>query len=504
MTPPPAPSRPSLSAGDRPDPFLTLADAAAGLRDGHFSARALTALYLDRIRTLDERVHAYVAVLEEGALADAEAADERLARGQAVPLTGIPIALKDIFTMRGVETTCASRMLEHYRPIADAFVVQRLRQAGAIILGKTNMDEFAMGSSTEHSAFFPTRNPWDLDRVPGGSSGGSAAAVAAGEAIAALGTDTGGSIRQPAAFCGLVGMKPTYGRVSRFGMIAFASSLDQGGPITRSVEDAAIVLQAIAGRDEADSTTVDLPVPDFRADLHRGLDGLRIAAPREYFAVAEGGIQPEVRDAVEQALRVLEQHGATVDRTVSLPLTEYALPVYYILAPSEASANLARYDGVKYGYSYREGDSMWDNMEKTRQYGFGDEVKRRIMLGTYALSAGYYDAFYRKAQQVRTLIRREFAHAFSRYDLIVGPTAPTVAFALGAVTDPYEMYLNDVFTIPVNIAGLPALSLPCGRGQGGLPVGLQFIANSFGEVTLFRGAHAYQQLTDWHTRTPSL
>ncbi|MEE9278253.1 MAG: Asp-tRNA(Asn)/Glu-tRNA(Gln) amidotransferase subunit GatA, partial [Dehalococcoidia bacterium] len=476
------------------DPYLSLTAAAAGLRDGSFSAPQLTRAALDRIAAVDDRVKAFITVMEEPALAAAEAADAALRDGSAGPLTGIPVAIKDLITTRGVRTTCASRMLEHFTPVHDAFVMRRLNDAGAIPLGKTNLDEFAMGSSTEHSAFFATTNPWDVERVPGGSSGGSAAAVAAGEAIVSLGSDTGGSIRQPGSFCGVVGMKPTYGRVSRYGLVAFASSLDQIGPFSRSVQDAATLLQAIAGHDPADSTSVDLPVPDFWAHLNDGLDGLTIAAPKEYFAQSER-MQPAVAEAVETAITTLEQHGATIDRDASLPTSMDALPVYYVLAPSEASANLARYDGVTYGFSYKEGESMWNDMEQTRGRGFGDEVKRRIMLGTYALSAGYYDAYYLKAQKVRTLIRREFANVFQHASLIVTPTAPSVAFKLGAVTDPYEMYLNDIFTIPVNIAGLPAISVPCGFDGDGMPVGLHFIANSWDEPTLFRAAHAYEQLT---------
>ena len=482
------------------DPYLTLTEAAQGLRDGAFTATELARAQLGRIAAVDERVKAYVTVTRDEALADAARADEALARGDAGPLTGIPIAIKDLIVTKGVRTTCSSRMLENFVPVEDAGVMTRLREAGAVILGKTNMDEFAMGSSTEHSAFFPTANPWDLARVPGGSSGGSAAAVAAGEGIVSLGSDTGGSIRQPGSFCGCVGMKPTYGRVSRYGLIAFASSLDQIGPFARNVQDAATLLQAIAGWDPCDSTSANLPVPDFSAGWDRGVDGLRIAVPRELFA----GADADVLEATQAAIDQLERLGATIDREQSLPSVAHALAAYYVLAPSEASANLARYDGVTYGYSYTEGASMWENMEQTRGRGFGDEVKRRIMLGTYALSAGYYDAYYKQAQRVRTLIRREFAQVFDRCDLIVTPTAPTVAFRQGAVTDPYQMYLNDVFTIPVNIAGLPAISVPCGVGEGGMPVGLHLIGDHWDESTLFRAAHAYEQSTDWHRRHPSL
>ncbi len=485
------------------DPYIELTDAAAGLRDGSFTAVELTEETLKRIEATEDRVQSFVTRTEEAALEEAAAADTRLQAGDAELLTGIPVAVKDLLSTVGVRTTCGSRMLENYVPVYDATVVECLRVAGAVMVGKTNMDEFAMGSSTEHSAFFATGNPWDTNRVPGGSSGGSAAAVAAGQAIVSLGSDTGGSIRQPASFCGIVGMKPTYGRVSRYGLVAFASSLDQIGPFSRNVEDAAALLQVLAGSDSNDSTCSDRPVPDFSADLEKGLDGLTIAAPKEFFR--EGpGIQPEVLAAAEASLEVLASQGAVIDREATLPTAERALPVYYILAPSEASANLARYDGVKYGYSYPDGASMWENYEKTRQHGFGDEVKRRIMLGAYALSAGYYDAFYLKAQKVRTLIRQEFDQVFSGAQLIATPTAPTVAFEKGAVSDPYEMYLNDIYTIPANIAGLPALSQPAGFGQGGMPVGLQLMANSWDEATLFRGAYAYQQATDWHTRRPAL
>jgi aspartyl-tRNA(Asn)/glutamyl-tRNA(Gln) amidotransferase subunit A len=480
---------------------LTVREAADLLRRREVSARELTRAVLDRIAAVDDRVHAYLLVTEKHALAAADAADARLRAGEATPLTGIPMALKDILCTTGVVTTCGSRMLEHFVPIYDATVVRKLAEAGAVMVGKTNMDEFAMGSSTENSAFGPTCNPWDLERVPGGSSGGSAAAVAAGEALFAIGTDTGGSIRQPAALCGITGMKPTYGRVSRYGLVAFASSLDQVGPFTRDVADLALVLNAICGHDPRDSTSAPLPVPDFTQALTGDIAGLRVGVPKEYFIE---GMQPGVREAVMQAIGQLAALGATIDWEISLPSTEAALAVYYIIAPSEASANLARYDGVKYGYSYQAGASMWENMERTRQYGFGDEVKRRIMLGTYALSAGYYDAYYKKALQVRTLIRREFDAAFARCDVLVTPTSPTVAFRLGEKTaDPVAMYLNDVFTLPVNIAGLPGMSVPCGFVDG-LPVGLQFIGKPFDEATLLRVGHAYQQATDWHTRRPPL
>ncbi|GIW07225.1 MAG: glutamyl-tRNA(Gln) amidotransferase subunit A [Dehalococcoidia bacterium] len=479
---------------------LTIAEASARLARRELSAVELTQAHLDRIATVDGHVRAFVTVTPEVALEAAAAADRRLAVGERGPLLGVPMALKDVISTRGIRTTCSSKMLEHFIPIYDATVVTKLYAAGAVLLGKTNMDEFAMGSSCENSAFFPTHNPWDLDRVPGGSSGGSAAAVAAGEAIYTLGSDTGGSIRQPASLCGVVGLKPTYGRVSRFGLVAFASSLDQIGPFTRTVEDAAIVLEAIAGRDPNDSTSADVPVPNFRAALGGDLRGLRLGVPKEYFV---RGMQPGVDAALRAAIRELEALGATVDWDVSLPHTEYALAVYYLVAPSEASANLARYDGVKYGFS-AEAPTMWEEMERTRGLGFGPEVKRRIMLGTYALSAGYYDAYYLKAQKVRTLIKRDFDEAFARYDALVAPTSPTVAFRLGEkLDDPLQMYLSDVCTLPINIAGVCGLSVPAGLSDG-LPVGLQIIGKPFDEATILRIGHAYQQATHWHTLRPAL
>ena len=408
--------------------------------------------------------------------------------------------LKDNMCTRGIPTTCSSRMLQGYVPSYDATVTRRLYAAGAVLVGKGNLDEFAMGSSTENSAFYPTRNPWDLERVPGGSSGGPAAAVSAGECIFSIGSDTGGSIRQPAALCGIVGLKPTYGLVSRYGLVAFASSLDQIGPLTKDVTDAAMVLNAIAGHDPRDSTSIPGETPDYTAALRPDLRGIRIGVPREYFVE---GIEDGVESAVRVALGVLEDLGATLEE-VSLPSTRYALAVYYILAPSEASANLARYDGVKYGYSAERAGGMWEALEKTRQEGFGPEVKRRIMLGTYALSAGYYDAYYLKAQKVRTLIRREFDEVFQRFDALVTPTSPSVAFKLGAKTeDPIQMYLNDVFTQPANIAGIPGISVPAGMVDG-LPVGLQFMTGHLGEETLLRVTFAYEQATGWHKLRPQL
>jgi aspartyl-tRNA(Asn)/glutamyl-tRNA(Gln) amidotransferase subunit A len=484
---------------------LTISEAHGLLQKREVSATELTRAILDRIEAVEGRVKAYVTVTAEGALEAAARADGVIAAGEAGPLTGIPVCVKDVLTTAGVRTTCSSRMLENFVPPYDAHVVEKLQAAGAVMVGKSNMDEFAMGSSTENSAFFPTHNPWDLGRVPGGSSGGSAAAMAAGEALFALGSDTGGSIRQPAALCGVVGVKPTYGRVSRYGLVAFASSLDQVGPFTRSVHDAALVLNAICGRDQRDSTSAPVEVPDFTAGLTGDLHGLRIGVPKEYLPDA---LQPDVRAAVLAAIAQVRELGAEVDFDLSLPSTEAALAVYYVLAPSEASANLARYDGVKYGFSHQEGATMWENYERTRALGFGDEVKRRIMIGTYALSAGYYDAFYLKAQKVRTLIRREFDAAFEKYDAILTPVTPTPAFKLGEkVDDPYEMYLNDIFTLPVNIAGLPGASVPAGfveRDGRQLPIGLQVITKPFDEATMLRVAHAYEQSTPWSQRRPEL
>jgi aspartyl-tRNA(Asn)/glutamyl-tRNA(Gln) amidotransferase subunit A len=486
---------------------LSLTEASGLLRRREASSVELTEAALERISGLDERIHAFLTVTPDLALEQAGASDARLASGEGGPLTGVPAAIKDVICTRGVETTCGSKILKGFVPPYDAHVIERLTEAGFVMLGKTNMDEFAMGSSGENSAFGPTANPWALGRVPGGSSAGSAAAVAAGMAYYALGSDTGGSIRQPASLSGVVGLKPTYGRVSRYGLVAFASSLDQIGPFTRSVKDAALVFQAIAGHDPRDSTSAPTEVPDFAASLGaQDLRGLRVGVPMEYFVE---GMDGTVRASVTAAINQLASLGAEVDWEVSLPSTGHALAVYYIIAPSEASANLARYDGVKYGYSYTEGASMWENMEKTRQIGFGDEVKRRIMLGTYALSAGYYDAYYLKAQKVRTLIRREFDAAFEKHDVLVAPVSPTPAFKIGEKTgDPLQMYLSDVCTLPVNIAGLPGISVPCGfapaEDGARLPIGLQMIAKPFDEATLFRVAHTYEQSTTWHLERPEL
>ena len=480
---------------------LTIHEADALLAKKEVTSEELTHSILSRVEAVERRVQAFVTVTADRALEQARAADARRARGETGALLGVPGVIKDVLCTRGVRTTCAARMLENFVPPYDAHVVNKLQQAGLVMVGKANMDEFAMGSSTENSAFHPTCNPWDLTRVPGGSSGGSAASVAAGEGLYALGSDTGGSIRQPAGFCSVTGLKPTYGRVSRFGLIAFASSLDQVGPMTRDVEDAALVLQAIAGYDRRDATSVDMEVPNYREALTPDLLGLRLGVPREYFVE---GMQPEVEAALRAGIADLERLGATIDWDISLPTTPHALAVYYILAPSEASSNLARYDGVKYGYSHAEADGMWDAMEKTRQFGFGPEVKRRIMLGTYALSAGYYDAYYVKAQKVRTLIRQEFDAVFQRCDALITPTSPTVPFKLGEkMDDPVQMYLSDVCTIPVNIAGLPGMSVP-GGFVNGLPVGMQIIGRAFDEPTVLRVGYAYQQATDWHTRRPAL
>jgi aspartyl-tRNA(Asn)/glutamyl-tRNA(Gln) amidotransferase subunit A len=481
--------------------WLTISEASERLRNREISSRELTQAHLDRIAAVEPQVQAFVNVTADHALAQADAADKRLAAGEHGVLLGVPVALKDVLSTKGVPTTCGSKMLEHYLPPYDGTVVRKLFDVGAVMLGKTNMDEFAMGSSTENSAFHTTHNPWALDRVPGGSSGGSAAAVAAGEAPYALGSDTGGSIRQPAALCGVVGMKPTYGRVSRFGLVAFASSLDQIGPFTRTVRDTALVLNAICGIDRYDATSAPVDVPDFTADLDKGVRGLRIGVPKEYLPEV---LDPGVRARIEEALAALEAQGAIIDRDVTLPSTEAALAVYYIIAPSEASANLARYDGVKYGYAHQQGATMWENMEKTRGFGFGPEVKRRIMIGTYALSSGYYDAYYLKAQKVRTVIRREFDAAFEKYDVLVAPVTPTTAFKIGEKTgDPYQMYLNDIFTLPVNIAGLPGISVPAGFVDG-LPVGLQVIGKPFDETTVLQVARAHESGGAWHTQHPSL
>ncbi len=469
---------------------LTITEAQRRLEAGEISSVELTRSVLDRIDAVDQRTGAYLLVTADAALEQAKAADGRRSQGETGPLLGAPIAVKDVLCTAGVATTCASRILEGFVPPYDATVVASLKSAGAVLVGKTNMDEFAMGSSNENSAFHPVRNPWDLTKVPGGSSGGSAAAVAADECLAALGSDTGGSVRQPAALCGCVGLKPTYGRVSRYGLVAFASSLDQVGPLTKSVSDAAVMLGAIAGHDGRDSTSVPEPVPTYVDALDGRVDGLRIGVAEEYFGE---GVDARVRTAIDDAIAALIAGGA-LRREITLPHTEYALPVYYVIAPSEASANLARYNGVKYGLSDPQAVDVDEMMSSIRAQGFGDEVRRRIMLGTFALSSGYYDAYYLRAQKVRTLIKQDFDTAFESVDVIAAPTSPTTAFDLGARTaDPLTMYRSDVLTLPASLAGLPGISVPCGFVDG-LPVGLQLIAPPFQEGRLLRVADAYERL----------
>ena len=481
---------------------LTIHEAHKLLKQRKISSVELTKSVLKRIAEIEGKVHACVTITEDLAREEAEKVDNYIKTASEIPpLAGIPTLIKDVICTKGIRTTCSSKMLENFVPPYNATVMEKLLAQKAVIVGKTNMDEFAMGSSTEHSAFFPTHNPWDLSRVPGGSSGGSAVAVAADETLYTLGSDTGGSIRQPAGFCNVVGLKPTYGRVSRFGLVAFASSLDQIGPITKDITDCALVMNAIAGYDPGDSTSVPLPVPDYTQQLVPDIKGLKIGIPGEYFVE---GMQNEVRAALEAAIDKLHELGAEIDWEASLPHTKYALAAYYILAPSEASANLARYDGVKYGFSERNASNVIDATEKTRQFGFGPEVKRRIMLGTYALSAGYYDAYYVKAQKVRTLIKQEFEQAFEKYDALVTPTSPTVPFKLGEkLEDTMQMYLSDVCTLPINIAGIPAISIPAGFADN-LPIGMQIMGKPFSEETLLRIAFAYEQATDWHKRKPPL
>lgn len=480
---------------------LSIHAALEQMQRGALTSVELTQAALDRIAAVDPLVRAFLTVAPEQALEQAREADARRARGEVAPLLGVPLAIKDVLCVQGLPCTCGSRILEGFVPPYSATAVEKLRAAGAVLLGKTNTDEFAMGSSTENSAYFTTHNPWNLDRVPGGSSGGSAAAVASGMALGALGTDTGGSIRQPASLCGVVGLKASYGRVSRYGLVAFASSLDQIGPLAQNVRDAALLLGVIAGHDPRDSTSMPSAAPNYVAACRDGdLQGLRVGVPREYFIP---GMQPEVAQAVRAALEILRGLGAQV-REVSLPHTDYGLPVYYLLAPAEASANLARYDGVRYG-PRAEGDSMWEAMCRTRGGRFGPEVKRRIMLGTYALSAGYYDAYYLKAQQVRTLIKADFDAAFRDVDVIACPVSPTTAFKIGEkADDPLQMYLSDVFTLNCNLAGICGLSLPCGFDGEGLPIGLQLMGPAFGEETVLLAAHAYEQATEWHHRKPPM
>jgi len=476
----------------------TVSQLAVGLRAGEFSSVELVQHYLERIGSLDKELNSFITVSEESALEQARVADEQFIARTAGPLAGIPIVQKDIFCTQGIKTSCGSKMLDNFIAPYDATVVSKLKQAGAVTLGKSNMDEFAMGSSNETSWYGPVKNPWDLDKVPGGSSGGSAAAVAARLCAAATGTDTGGSIRQPAAFCGITGLKPTYGRVSRYGMIAFASSLDQGGPMTRSAEDAALMLQAMAGTDPRDSTSVDEPVPDYSASLNDDLSGLKIGLPKEYF---DSGLDSQVASAIEDAIAEYKKLGAEVV-DISLPNTGLAVPTYYVVAPAECSSNLARFDGVRYGHRCEDPKDLEDLYKRSRSEGFGAEVKRRIMIGTYALSAGYYDAYYLKAQQIRHLISDDFKNAFEQVDVIMGPTAPTTAFGIGEkADDPVTMYLSDIYTIAVNLAGLPGMSIPV-RPVDGRPVGLQIIGNYFAEAKLLNVAHRLQQATDWHQVAP--
>ncbi len=479
---------------------LTITEALAKMDAGEISSVELTKAYLTQIEKLDDEVKAFITVTPELALEQAEAADKARANGEKKPLLGIPLAIKDVLSTKGIETTCASQILKGYVPIFDATTISNLYDAGMVMLGKLNMDEFAMGSSTENSSFFITKNPWDTSRVPGGSSGGSAAAIAAGMAMGTLGSDTGGSIRLPGAFCGISALKPSYGRVSRYGLIAYGSSLDQAGPFAQTAEDVARLLGIIAGHDPKDSTSMPVEVPDYVAELTGDINGLKVGIPKEYFVE---GMEPHVAEAIDSAIKQLEALGAeTVD--ISLPHTEYSLPVYYMVATSEASANLARYDGIRFGTKI-EGDDMWETYRETRGKGFGDEVKRRILMGTYALSAGYYDAFYGKATQVRTLIKQDFDKAFDKVDVIVAPTSPTTAFKIGANTaDPLQMYLADVLTISANLAGICGISINCGEDDLNLPIGLQILGKAFDESTILRTADAYQRVTDWHTKRAPL
>jgi aspartyl-tRNA(Asn)/glutamyl-tRNA(Gln) amidotransferase subunit A len=479
----------------------TIHELQEKIKEGKTSASQITESVFQRIDAVEERVHSYIRLMKEEALACAQKADIEIKKGNIKLLTGIPIALKDIVCTKGITTTCGSHILYNFVPPYNATVVEKLRDAGAVFVGKANMDEFAMGSSTETSYFGPTRNPWDLERIPGGSSGGSATAVAADECIASIGSDTGGSIRQPAALCGIVGLKPTYGRVSRFGLIAFASSLDQIGPFTKDVEDCAIMLNIMAGYDPRESTSVRAETPDYRKYVGQEIKGWKVGIPKEYFV---NGIDSEVNSAIQKAITVLEKTGAKIVE-ISLPHTQYCLAVYYIIAPAEASSNLARYDGVKYGFRSPDSGDLLDMYKKTRMQGFGAEVKRRIMIGTYALSAGYYDAYYKKASQVRSLIKRDFEEAWKKCDVILTPTTPTPAFKIGEKTDnPLQMYLSDIFTISSNLAGIPGISVPCGFTSGGLPIGVQFLAGHFEEGKLIQIASAYEKNAKIEKKRPKL
>ncbi len=480
---------------------LTIHELHERLSRGEVSSQEITEILLKRISEVDPQIKAYLMVAEQEAMKGAHEAAHRIAAGKISPLTGVPLAIKDNMCTQGIKATCASKILEDFVSPYDATVVKNIKEEGGILLGKTNMDEFAMGSSTENSRFTITRNPWNLDTIPGGSSGGSAAAVAADECIASIGSDTGGSIRQPAACCGVVGMKPTYGRISRYGLVAFASSLDQIGPITKDVEDCAILLNVIAGHDPLDSTSANLPTPDYRKALVKDVRGWVLGIPKEFFVE---GMDPEVEERVWEGIRVLEDLGAVV-KEISLPHTGYAVATYYIICPAEASSNLARYDGVKYGFRAAKSKDLMEMYLETRFEGFGAEVKRRIMLGTYVLSSGYYDAYYRKASQVRTLIKGDFEEALQGCDVIITPTSPTPAFHLGEkVQDPLQMYLSDIFTISMNLAGVPAISIPCGFSSGGLPIGLQIIGRPFEEERIIQVAYTFEQNTDHHTKRPQL
>jgi len=476
----------------------TLSELAQDLKSGAISSVELTRAYLDRIETSDSHYNAFITTTPEVALAQAKAADEAIAAGNSTEFTGLPIAHKDLFCTQGVKTSCGSKMLDNFVSPYDATVVSKFTSAGAVMLGKTNMDEFAMGSTNESSFYGPAKNPWDTNRVPGGSSGGSAAAIAARLTPAATGSDTGGSIRQPAAFCGITGIKPTYGRVSRYGMVAYASSLDQGGPMARTAEDCALMLNIMAGHDQMDSTSAEREVPDYSAHLSNPINGLRIGVPKEFMS---SDLDPAMADQINTAIKELESLGAII-KEVSLPNTRMSIPAYYIIAPAEASSNLSRFDGVRYGYRCDEPKDLEDLYTRTRGEGFGPEVKRRIMVGTYALCAGYYDAYYNKAQQIRRLIQQDFTRIFDEVDLVVGPTTPSPAFNIGdKADDPVAMYMEDIFTLSLNLAGLPGMSVPCGLVNG-LPVGLQIIGNYFDESRLLNVAHQYQQVTDWHKLSP--
>jgi len=476
---------------------LSLSAALAKMQAGETTSAALTQAYLDSIAAQDPKLGAFITVNAESALEAAKAADEARANGDDRPLLGVPLAIKDLITTEGVQTTAGSKILEGYVPVYDATVIRKLKEAGYVLLGKVNLDEFGMGGSNENSGYFPAYNPWDTERVPGGSSGGSGVAVAAGMAAGSLGTDTGGSVRLPGAWCGITALKPSYGRVSRFGLIAFGSSLDSIGPLGRSVEDVARLLQATAGYDPRDSTSMNIPVPDYLAEMQGDIKGMKVGLPKEYFVE---GLEDDVKAAVEAAIKQFEDLGAEVQE-VSLSMTEYSLAVYYLIATSEASSNLARFDGIRFGPKDDQGE-MWDTYRATRAR-FGEEVQRRIMLGTYALSAGYYDAYYGKAQAVRTLIKREFDAAFEDVDIMLTPVTPTSAFKVGAVQDPLQMYLADVLTVGASLAGVTAMSVPCGLDEDSLPVGLQIIGPQFKEEVILKAGHAYQQVTDWHERRPA-